>query len=239
MKTFLLAASAAAVTAWSVPALAQAIAPVAQSPPAAKAMTRAQVSQKAQKRFVRLDANRDGFVTQAEAQANAGQRPQRMQRRAAKIAERAGNRAPRRDPAEMFARFDTNRDGQITRAEVDARRDQRAARAQGAPTGARGGKLFERADVNRDGTITRAEFDSVRGQGRQRMAKKGAMHPRGFGGRMFAMADADRDGRLSLQEATAASMQRFDSADSNRDGIVTREERRQVRQQRRGAAPRG
>ena len=70
------------------------------------------------------------------------------------------------------------------------------------------------------------------------MGAMGAQRMRGFGGRMFTMADANKDGRLSLQEATALSLQHFDSADANRDGTVTREERRQMRQQRPGAAPR-
>ncbi len=195
----LLAASAVAAIASASPALAQAVAPGAQAAPAMKAMSRADLSQMVQQRFAQADANRDGFVTQAEAKALAGQRPQRMQQRAARGGEGGGKRAQRRDPAAMFTRLDTNSDG----------------------------------------VISRAEFDSVRGQGRQRMAQKGAMRARAFGGRMFAMADTDKDGRISLQEATAATMKRFDSADANRDGVVTREERQQRRQQRRGAAPRG
>ncbi len=195
----LLAASAVAAVASASPALAQAVAPGVQAAPAMKPMTRADLSQMVQQRFVQADVNRDGFITQAEARALSGQRPQRMQQRAARGAEVGGKRAQRRDPGAMFTRLDTNRDGMISRA----------------------------------------EFDSVRGQGRQRMAQKGAMRARAFGGRMFAMADTDKDGRISLQEATAATMQRFDSADANRDGVVTREERQQRRQQRRGAAPRG
>jgi hypothetical protein len=35
---------------------------------------------------------------------------------------------------------------------------------------------------------------------------------------------------MSLQEATSAALQHFDTADVNRDGQITREERKQVRQ---------
>ena len=187
MTKFLLAAGAVAAIAWAAPALTQAAAPAPAK--AIKTMTRADVVQKVQRHFALLDSNRDGFVTQAEAQARGGRGFQRVRQ----------HTSVRRDPAEMFTRFDTNRDGQITRAEADA----------------------------------------VRGHGRKPTTLAGAVRAHAFGGRMFAMADADKDGRISLQEATAASLRHFDSADADRDGTVTREERRQMRQQRRGAAPQG
>ncbi len=223
MKKVVLSAIAAVAMVGIVPALAQTAAPVAAPGPGAKplaAMTRAELGQKVQQLFARLDANKDGFVTQAEAQAHAGQRSQRMQRR-----------AERRDRAAKFARIDANGDGQITRAEVDA---ARAARAQSKTGGTRARGMFGRADANRDGAVSRAELDAARA----RMPRNGGMRAHGFGGRLFAMADADKDGRVSLQEATAVSMQHFDSADANRDGTVTLDERRQMRQHRRGAAPR-
>jgi hypothetical protein len=61
----------------------------------------------------------------------------------------------------------------------------------------------------------------------QRMAMRGRM-----GGAMLRAADANRDQRLSLAEAEAAALRRFDRVDINRDGRVTRDERQQVRQQR-------
>jgi Ca2+-binding EF-hand superfamily protein len=205
-------------------------------------MSRADVSQMAQRRFARLDANKDGFVTEAEAQAVAGQRSQRMQQRAAKMAQRFAKRAQQRDPAAMFARLDDNRDGQVTRAEAEAARTAVAARTDGRPVKARAvarGGMFERGDASRDGTISRAEFDSVRAMRGQRMAALGAKRAGGSAGRMFAMGDANKDGRMTLQEATAMSLQHFDSADANRDGTVTPDERRQMRQQKRAAKPQG
>ena len=52
------------------------------------------------------------------------------------------------------------------------------------------------------------------------------------GGGMMRLADLDRDGRVSLQEATASALQRFDRVDANRDGQITPDERRQQREQR-------
>jgi len=79
--------------------------------------------------FDRLDANHDGVISAAE-------RPQRPQRR---------------DPAERGPRperpdFDSNNDGQISRAEFAAM----------------GGGMFDRLDANSDGRVTREEAQAAR-----------------------------------------------------------------------------
>ena len=134
-----------------------------------------------------------------------------------------------------FARADSNRDGFVTRDELQARaeagRGQRRERR-----GERREQRFDRLDTNNDGMISRAEFDApraVRGgeRGGQRIAHRGgrgAMTAR-FGGRAFAMMDADRDGRVALSEAQRAALQRFDRVDSNRDGAISLDERRAAR----------
>lgn len=155
---------------------------------------------------------------------------------------------------ETFSRLDSNRDGFVTREEAQAGRsavrlirrgEGKAARAPEARMADRGA-MFDRLDSNRDGMISRQEFTNsppmekrivIRREGRGPGAH-GAMRVgpamMGMGGRMFELADANRDGRVSLQEATAAAMQRFDTADANRDGQLTREERRQARERMRG-----
>lgn len=222
MKRFVLAAVGIAGIAWAVPALTQ---PNVSNPAKAQAMTRADVAQKVQRHFSRLDSDGDGFVTRAEAEAVAAHRSHMSQMRPGK----------RRDPAAMFARIDGNKDGQITRAEADAARAALAERIQRKATGG----LFDRADSNRDGIVTRGEFEAARALGRHRMMAGGPMRMHAMAGHMFEMADADKDGRVSLQEATAMSLRHFDSADSNRDGLVTREERRQLHRQMRQARQAG
>ena len=145
--------------------------------------------------------------------------------------------------AEAFAKFDSNRDGFVTKAEADAQRGQ--MRAKFAERRAdrhenRREHRFEQLDTNHDGSINRAEFDAAHAKrdarvaehGGKRMGKAmrgmGGMH--GFGGHMFEMADANKDGRVSLQEAQGAALRHFDTADANRDGQITREERQQMRQ---------
>ena len=146
-----------------------------------------------------------------------------------------------------FAMLDTNKDGFVTKAEIDsaksARHERRADHRE-----QRGDAMFDRMDSNHDGSVTRAEFDASHeamaarmGQGGQmgghRMGMRMMRHG-GMGAHLLAMADADKDGRVSLQEATTAAAAHFDSADANHDGTLTPDEMRAAHQAMRGKASR-
>lgn len=154
-------------------------------------VTRAEVETRVRDMFARVDANRDGFVTQAEAQAFRG----------GASAERGDNRGERREA--RFARLDANRDGSISRDEFFARAE-RADRAEGGERRGRraerrgqrggmmarlGGKRFERIDADKDGRISLAEVTT------QRL-------------RAFDRADGNRDGRLTREERQAVRAER-------------------------------
>ncbi|MBA3676057.1 MAG: EF-hand domain-containing protein [Sphingosinicella sp.] len=149
-----------------------------------------------------------------------------------------------------FAKADADRDGFITKAEVEARAGATRQQRQ-AKRGDRRAETFARLDANKDGSISRAEFDArpARGENRAerrndrqdrrgaRMERRGERHAmRGgrFGAGMIDRADTNRDGRVSLAEASSVSLARFDRLDANKDGIVTPEERRAARQLMRG-----
>ena len=184
MKKLLIGGAALAL---AVPALAQvAPTPAPQMQHAMKVQTRAEVQAKVAEHFARVDTNRDGFVTKAEADAA-------MQAFRGKHGEK---RAEWRGQA--FERLDTNRDGAITRAEWDAAQAQRqqrvAARDQngdGHPDAKRfghrgmmggfGGHMFEMADTNRDGRVSLQEAQSAALQ-------------------HFDMVDTNRDGRITPEE---------------------------------------
>ena len=168
----------------SAAAIAQvAPAPAAPQAKAAKVHTRAEVQAKVAEHFARLDTNRDGSVTRAEADAA----------RTALRAQFAERRDDRREQA--FDRLDGNRDGAISRAEWDAHEAQRQQRVatrdgDGRRDGRRfhaggmhslGGHMFEMADANKDGRVTLQE------------AQAAAL-------RHFDMADANRDGQITQDE---------------------------------------
>ena len=158
-----------------------------------------------------------------------------------------------------FAAADTNHDGAVTRAELDAYRAKvqadRAATRDAART-ARRDALFAALDTNHDGQISKAEFaarpGAMPGPGRDRMGGRrmdgggmggGWMGDRWMGARggpavanadrrmgaFFAMLDSDRDGRITLDEASSRALALFDRIDTNHDGTITPDERRAAR----------
>jgi len=175
----------------SAAAIAQ-VAPVqhAQTGPAAKVHTRAEVQAKIAQHFAKLDTNRDGALTKAEADgARQALRSQRGERRAER-------REDRREDA--FAQMDTDKNGAISRAEWDSassqREQRRAAHDQdgdgrrdgrkgghGGGMGGFGGHMFDMADGNRDGRVTLQE------------AQAAAL-------RHFDLADVNRDGQITPDE---------------------------------------
>jgi hypothetical protein len=195
VKKAILFGAAAAVLAASAPALAQPARGHGE-----RIVTRADMQDRVRTNFMRVDANRDGFVTRAEAQAVADDR--RGGRREAR-AERRENRGERR--AAQFARLDANRDGMISRAEFSAPRsrgDRAELRQQRAERradrmerrGRRGGggfglRAFERQDANRDGRLSLPEAI------RARLAR-------------FERLDLNRDGRLTREERQRAREER-------------------------------
>lgn len=152
--------------------------------------TRAEVTQRVQTMFARMDANRDGFLTQEEARSMATQARQQRGQRAADPA----RREQRMDQA--FARMDLNRDGAISRAEFDQVRAQRGERrAERGMRGKRmagmramGGRMFETADANRDSRVSLAEATTAALQ-------------------RFDQADRNRDGQITREERQQARQQ--------------------------------
>ncbi len=103
-------------------------------------------------------------------------------------------------------KLDTNGDGDITRAEVEA---HKAAR-------------FTGADANGDGAVTIAEFETYAEAEKARRAGERRQ-------RMFARMDANGDGSISAAEYGEHKMPRmdrmFDRIDSDDDGVITEAER--------------
>lgn len=78
--------------------------------------------------------------------------------------------------------------------------------------------MFQRFDLNHDGIVTRQEAEQAAAQfGAGRRAEK-------MIDRMFGSAQS-----LTLQQAEAEALARFDRDDLNHDGVVTAAERQQAR----------
>jgi len=190
MKSFLMLGIAAASIA-AVPALSQ-------PRGGGDGITRAEVQSRIAAMFAGADTNRDGFITQAEAQAL---------RETARTRRGGGADGGQR----VFARLDANGDGSISRAEFEARRsnagdraERRQARAarmaargprQGQHMGRRGmgggfgAQAFARIDLNRDSRVSLAEATTA---GLQR----------------FDRMDVNRDGRVTREERQSVRVQR-------------------------------
>ena len=157
MKTLILSSVALAALAVTA-AYAQPASPPRPLPaPAAKVHTRAEVQAHVAQMFARLDTNRDGALTQAEADAARGQFVEKRRERAA---ERGGA---------AFDRLDANKDGQVSRQEWDAGRQAREQRMAGRGQ-MRGmhragmgfsGRMFGMADANKDGRVTLPEAQAA------------------------------------------------------------------------------
>ena len=97
----------------------------------------------------------------------------------------------------MFDRHDTNKDGKISKEEIDPR----------------WANIFEKMDANADGFITKEEAKAGR-----KMMKEARMEM------MISVLDSDKNGELSEQEVTDFVIQNFKKADANGDGSLTSDE---------------
>lgn len=99
----------------------------------------------------------------------------------------------------MLAQMDTNRDGQVSRAEADAFHAARLAEM----------------DANADGTIAFEEMQAFHAAQRELRARA-----------RFAHLDANGDGNVSVEEMAAMGDERFARMDRNGDGVISADEMR-------------
>ncbi len=182
---------------------------------------------------IALAASSPAFAQAAPTPAPAAQNaPKRMMARNETRADVQAN------VAKMFARLDTNHDGWLTKAEVDAQAAQRSTKLEQRAEKMNPTAMFNQLDTNKDGKITVAEMDAVRAQ---RAAAKGKPAPAAGGGKanaLFARADTNHDGVVTRAEFDVAMGQvkarmehasakngfadkLITTADGNKDGRVS------------------
>jgi len=137
----------------------------------------------------------------------------------------------------QFASMDANKDGAVTKSEIEAMRAEHMSKMQS--------DMFAKMDADMNGSISRAEFDAhhqhmmSEGMSPPPMAGRGGMKRKHMGhgedgqgrleDRMFGMADANKDGQVTEAEATQAALARFDKVDTNKDGTISDMERKAAR----------
>ena len=100
----------------------------------------------------------------------------------------------------MFGRLDTNHDGFVTKAEIDALEAQRAAKIEQRAQRFDPDKIFAQIDADHDGKITTAEAAAARNARAQAKGRQPAKaQATGFSG-LFARADGNKDGAVTRAE---------------------------------------
>lgn len=111
--------------------------------------------------------------------------------------------------------YDTNRDGQVTRAEFDAVRLQR----------------FRAADTNGDGVLSEAEYVAeFEGRLKRQYFDDGKQPDKAYENSIkqahvrFAIVNRARDGKFTAAEDAAIADKTFKNLDTNGDGIVSKDD---------------
>jgi Ca2+-binding EF-hand superfamily protein len=161
--------------------------------------TRAELQAMIAGHFKAADADKDGIVTRAEADAA----------REAMKAKYSERRAEMRE--HHFAMLDTDKNGQLSKEEFTAPREH-------------GGKDGKHAGRGHEGHGDKMGHHGWRGHHGGAGGMGFAMR-----GQWFERADANKDGKLTLAETEARPLEMFDKVDTNKDGTISREEHQAAR----------
>ena len=105
-----------------------------------------------------------------------------------------------------FRRMDSDRNGQLTKVEIEAFQALQAA----AQAAARNQAMFTQLDTDKNGQLSAKEFSKL------------APPPVASNGQpMIARMDGNRDGQVSLIEHRTATVSNFDRLDTDKNGVVT------------------
>lgn len=220
----------------SAPSADHAVGRHAQGP-----LSREQMETRLAERFAAADRDSNGTLDRREAEAQHAARRADMQ-------------------ARLFARMDTNSDGEISVAERDAARANRSERRGSRRAGMivenrnmrgrvtpemqadlqAGGAQAAPVENRRANRLSRrnAAWDAADADGNGALSRAefdtmaGAREGRraSRGTNHFDRMDSNNDGTLSLAEMSAPMIAMFERADADNDDVVTRDERRAARQ---------
>lgn len=105
-----------------------------------------------------------------------------------------------------FRKMDANKDGALTRQEIEA--FQKATSLVAAQQ--RNAALFQALDRDRNGQLSASEFSGL------------PMNvPQSNGAQELAQVDGNRDGKATIVEYRAGKLVNFDRMDADKDGVVS------------------
>jgi len=108
-----------------------------------------------------------------------------------------------------FGEMDSNKDGSLTRAEVESWQTRTASQIATA----RNKAIFARLDADKNGSLNAAEF-----------ARLGPAPIKANPDPLIKAMDANKDGKVTKAEHNAAGSARFTQIDANKDGVLTEAE---------------
>ncbi|MBL8271307.1 EF-hand domain-containing protein [Steroidobacter sp.] len=164
-----------------------------------KFVSRAEYNNSGDQAFVHLDRNKDGRITQEDAEPADKQTPRRRS---------VISMPTSHNLAGMLEIYDDDGDDVLTREQYNAQR----------------AKVFAATDSNKDGKLDHDEYanefiarlNERIAERRQAQLKQGRVR--------FKAIDADQNGRISREEYFAMSARMFERADTNKDGLVTKDD---------------
>jgi hypothetical protein len=115
-----------------------------------------------------------------------------------------------------FVAVDTNKDGFIDRAEIEAA-DVKAKASRKAAMLKQREAAFRKMDANKDGSLSLQEYNA---------ALAAVAIQKSDAAPVLGRLDTNKDGKISLAENRAPAMAQFDRADVNKDGSLSPQERR-------------
>lgn len=115
-----------------------------------------------------------------------------------------------------FVTVDTNKDGFMDRAEIEAA-ETKVMSARKATALRQRESAFRTMDSNKDGSLTLQEYNA---------ALVAAPIGKPNATPVLTRLDTNKDGKVSLAENRAPSMAQFDRADTNKDGVLSADERK-------------
>jgi hypothetical protein len=106
---------------------------------------------------------------------------------------------------QIFARFDSDADGNITDSEFRQV----------------GQRDFAALDADSDSVVSKKEFLDPKPRGAEQLDSKKLARAKQIWGQQFAFLDADKNSNLTASEHETAGQESFERMDSNKDGEIT------------------